>query len=49
MLISNKSKLSKASSSDCFSVNFVAYAEHLKMWFKNSLDLKHWSRCGPIT
>lgn len=41
MLISNKNKLSKASSHDYFSVNFLAYTEHLKIWFKNSLDLKH--------
>lgn len=33
MLISNKNKLSNASFYDYLSVNFVAYAEHLKMWF----------------
>lgn len=37
MLISNKNKFSNASLHDYFSVNFVAYAEHLKLWFKNSL------------
>lgn len=41
MSISNKNKLSMTSSHDYFSVNFVAYAEHLKMWLENSLDLKH--------
>lgn len=41
MLISNKTKLSRTPSHDYFSANFVAYAEHLKMWLKNSLDLKH--------
>lgn len=38
MLISNKKKLSNYSLHYYFSVNFVAYAEHLKLWFKNSLS-----------
>lgn len=38
MLISNLKKLSNYSLHYYFSVNFVAYAEHLKLWFKNSLS-----------